>query len=606
MSNPNNIRKKLFEYVKNPTTWFYWYHNPERLEALYNADTDEKYGGSHIPDEDYKDDNLGFTKKSWRFEKKVIGSGIVIQKDLYDFFEIAVLDETRLKKANAFAEYALYISDIEDIAYFRNTLTRREILAEIDFDRQRDHAAHTVYNYILGWYFFENSGSLWVTFHNYFDKLLGINLKSQPDYYEFYFGYFRYFNFGYFRYFRYGKFCRIGDAEFKHSITLVNEFGDVWSFASLLHDIGYILEGGISSASSEVEHARITNGAKIIHDYFNHYFWKVYDIDFRVTHHIAKFLGVLVPDFKRSESLGSLGDHLCDTGTCENIGKLLSTPIFPDNEKNYALSRNAFSIWNEYYKYVGNQKKSIYPLQDDKKMQDILYVVEKVFKNNIWVGADYGTRNLDHGVCSGLILLQASLFVRDLFLGFKDVNKTYDEFKNAQINSITNIPVPYHMVSEETFDNIRDGVIKEPKRITIRYKNGEFNTDDWFKKVCWATSSAAIHSLVQLPEYKKECKKHLPKDKDQLKIDLNDDPLAFLGILVDTLQEWDRYKVKLRGQSAFTGKELLQSTEVKIKKDPSIITMWYPKENMEELCGNIAKCLEWDNKKPFIVKIKGY
>ena len=76
-------------------------------------------------------------------------------------------------------------------------------------------------------------------------------------------------------------------------IGLVHEFADVWPIASLLHDIGYILEGTISSASPEVENVRVTNGSKIIHDYFNHWFWKSFEVDFRAAKNIATTLGVV-------------------------------------------------------------------------------------------------------------------------------------------------------------------------------------------------------------------------------------------------------------------------------------------------------------------------
>ena len=72
-----------------------------------------------------------------------------------------------------------------------------------------------------------------------------------------------------------------------------------------------------------------------------------------------------------------------------------------------------------------------------------------------------------------------------------------------------------------------------------------------------------------MSEYREKCKKHLRKkekteEKKPLKIGRDDDPLAFLGVLVDVLQEWDRYKVlKLkRGESAFSGAVPLQSTDV--------------------------------------------
>ena len=144
----NNVKNVLFAYVKNPEKWFYWYHNPERLKALYDED--------HVPDKDPDavEDVHKFTKKVWRFEPKKIQitkttNGktetkiVVIEKNLFGFFD-AVLDEVRIKKANAFAEYALYISDNDELTYFREAVAKREIVADIDHNKQRDHAVHTL------------------------------------------------------------------------------------------------------------------------------------------------------------------------------------------------------------------------------------------------------------------------------------------------------------------------------------------------------------------------------------------------------------------------------------------------------------------------------
>lgn len=143
----NNIKEALFAYVKDPTKWFYWYHSPARLEALYKID--ESHSKDDYINSKYEKDEHNFTRKVWKFESHKTYVGI--EKNLGDFFD-AVLDETRLKKANAFAEYALYISDNDDLAYFRDTVAKREVSADIDYDRQRDHAVHTLYNYLLGWY----------------------------------------------------------------------------------------------------------------------------------------------------------------------------------------------------------------------------------------------------------------------------------------------------------------------------------------------------------------------------------------------------------------------------------------------------------------------
>jgi hypothetical protein len=553
MKKPDNIKDTLFDYVTDESKWFYWYHSPKRLEALFCQDHEQD-----IP------------KKVWRFKSKLVitkeGKEVEIEENLADFFD-AVLDEVRLKKANAFAEYALYISDNDDLAYFRNTVAKREIVADIDYNKQRDHAVHTLYNYLLGWYIFEHSSQLQAAFISYFEGLdiLTKNVNNEPLLNSYAFM---------------SKEPLLNSYAFdtQHSpdvkiMVLMHEFADVWHIVSLLHDIGYILEGNLSSASPNVEHDRVTNGSKIIHDYFNHYFWKSFEVDFRGAKNIAKILGVAVPDFKSSESLASLGDRLCDIGNCENIRKeLVEKERFKNKSNNkpiqqlYGLNREAFSIWNAYYKFYEN-----------KKMENILYIVERVYKNWMWVGSDYGGRNLDHGVCSGLITLQALTFFRELYWGFYRTeweSGTPVESKNREaqyFSKLQDVPPKdrSNCVSKELFTSIRIEIIRVPKRIRLINKmdNGDSDSnlqpDFWFKKILWATASSAIHALVQKPEYSKQYVKRFGEENsDNSKIGFEDDPLAFLGVFVDGLQEWDRYKVTGRGEAAFAGDEPLQSTEV--------------------------------------------
>lgn len=575
-----NIKDTLFEYVTDQNKWFYWYHSPERLEELYKQD--------HEEDPDYKaDSKFNFIKRRWRFNGKTVtrndGKQSRIEENLADFFD-AVLDEVRLKKANDFAEYALYISDNEDLAYFRNTVAKREVIADIDYNRQRDHAVHTLYNYLLGWYIFDHSVKLSDAFKDHFVK----KLKIYPDKCEKQL--LKFYNKKQFH-------IKVPTAS-NISIGLVHEFADVWLIASLLHDIGYILEGSLSSASPDVEHLRVSNGSKIIHDYFNHYFWKSFEVDFRVGKNIAKTLDVVVPDFRYSVSLASLGDRLCDIGSCENIRKELDKAMAITKDKaiteQYGLNREAFSIWKEHYK-----------LHNIDKMEIILSVIERVYKNMLWVGSDYGKRNLDHGVCSGLITLQALTFFRELFWGFcqtdwvsslgEDEEPSFCLKQKKSRNTVDR-------VSQELFEHIKKEITRVPKRIRVIRDaidpNGDCNLnkdnifcklrpDFWFKKILWATASSAIHSIIQKKEYTKQCLKHLDKelkqsqdstyieeDKnvldnklDNLKISVDDDPLAFLGVFVDILQEWDRYKVTGRGEAAFSGDEPLQSTGVYLFKN---------------------------------------
>jgi hypothetical protein len=80
---------------------------------------------------------------------------------------------------------------------------------------------------------------------------------------------------------------------------------------------------------------------------------------------------------------------------------------------------------------------------------------------------------------------------------------------------------------------------------------------DWVKDL-WATAAVTIHDYVTKETWNKkyEESKH---EMENRKIDLKTDPLAYLEVLVDILQEWDRYTVS--GESAFSEKELLQSYE---------------------------------------------
>jgi hypothetical protein len=50
--------------------------------------------------------------------------------------------------------HILQRTDIEEAAYFWQAVLRREITGNVTYSRQRDHFAHTLYNYLMGWYFF--------------------------------------------------------------------------------------------------------------------------------------------------------------------------------------------------------------------------------------------------------------------------------------------------------------------------------------------------------------------------------------------------------------------------------------------------------------------
>ena len=572
--NMYSAKKMLFEYVKDPTTLFYWYHNPERIYLL-NTEAPEKENLLNTEAQE-KETKWNKTWKNENYHRQRLRKNnfyvitnhedpqkddIVIHKDLNAFFE-ATLDEVRLKNANDFSKYALWISGNRPLAYFRKAASKREIAADIDFNMQRDHAVHTLYNYILGWYLFDNSLALQKAFR----KNIGCDNTEQSNEENFYkepgHSFFMEKS-------KLNNLIQINPEKKFISINLTNEFGDVWCITSLLHDIGYILEGTLSSASTEVENVRVIRGSKVVHDYFNHWFWEKCRVDFRAAQEMAKLLDVSIPDFKNSQSLASLGDRLCDIGSCENIRKnLVKTNLVKtkDEEEEYFLNREAFSIWGMYYRKTNKEK-----------MKRILEIVREEYYDAMWSGYNQGYRNLNHGVCSGLIILQALTFYHEFIWGFELIDWGHFDCKQHKENDQTN------GISKTSYDETKKRIEEKffPKEMSIRSNP---KPDFWFNKVLWATSSIAIHDVIQQGHYKQICKKYDPeKEGETVKIKIDDDPLAFLGVLVDALEEWDRYTIS--GDAAFSKKtEPLQGTDIDIEfeSEEKPINFYYPVKGGEE------------------------
>lgn len=93
----------------------------------------------------------------------------------------------------------------------------------------------------------------------------------------------------------------------------------------------------------------------------------------------------------------------------------------------------------------------------------------------------------------------------------------------------------------------------------------------WWTSIVWATAAVAIHNLQQQG-------KRWPGCRDEITpLTLSEDPLAYLGILVDVLQEWDRYTVFRT--SIFTGKLPLQGKDVRLGTDNGIVLIDYGSED---------------------------
>src|SRR5262249_23633828 len=126
-------------------------------------------------------------------------------------FLTATMDEVRTSTSTQVSLLILHIVGLSDAGKFREAVLRRELLGTIAYPRQRDHSSHTLYNYLLGWYFLRSCPKLRAALTDQLRK------RGVPH------------------------------AHIRPFATTFQYFGYVWLYASLLHDIGYAFEGGLSS-----------------------------------------------------------------------------------------------------------------------------------------------------------------------------------------------------------------------------------------------------------------------------------------------------------------------------------------------------------------------
>jgi hypothetical protein len=139
-------------------------------------------------------------------------------------------------------------------------------------------------------------------------------------------------------------------------------------------------------------------------------------------------------------------------------------------------------------------------------------------------------RVLDHGICGGLLLLKWSTLWHNFNFALRAATPAAG--------------------SEEA--RVKDETVAKMNQWP------RFNASHWWKGVVWATASVALHNIQQndrIPGWKK-------------KLHLAEDPLSYLGVLVDLLQEWDRHSArKLRGIEGTVRR--INSGDVMIGKSPT-------------------------------------
>jgi hypothetical protein len=259
-----------------------------------------------------------------------------------------------------------------------------------------------------------------------------------------------------------------------------------------------MFEGGLPSLGfrESVEQAGI--GVQTARDYFRRQIWIECNFDVpQMRESLFSEFGEAArpPMFDDCSSLGEIAAQLQDIGNPSILSEFVAQRL---KELGVAPSRNpqfdeascdGFELWDHHFTQFGNSA-----------MSNRIKSVRNIFHGLIDEGLPrLDLRLLDHGVCSGLLLLLAATYY-------------YRLFAFAQ---------------------------KSSTPLAMRFlRGGPVDHGFWWMGIVWATAATAIHNVQQMSDLDK-IDSSWP---GPLKLD--EDPLAYLGILVDILQEWDRYSVR--------------------------------------------------------------
>jgi hypothetical protein len=423
-------------------------------------------------------------------------------------FLTATMDEVRLTTSSRVALKILDTIGISDAGHFREAVLRRELFGNIAYQRKRDHSSHTLYNYLLGWYFFAHCAKLKEALTQEFGK------RGVPN---------------------------VGVEPFQN---VSKYFGSVWLYASLLHDIGYMFEGTRSRMDFDTSSKQPEIGARVAREYFNRTIWIEYDIDLvAMRDQLFESVGTMLrpPTFDKTDTLGNIADELRTVGNLDRLVPAVSadlnkTGFLADRKPELAnLSTDGFDLWAHHYERF-----------DSPAMAKRIRSVRKIFNGLIDRGLpEANICLLDHGVCGGLLQLAASTYYYRLRAKSLEVAEPRPRFVQRMIDA------------------------------------GPWSPAFWWTGIVWGTAAVGLHNIQQISSAKQ-----LDPDWPGL-LSLTEEPLAYLGILVDIIQEWNRYSV-----FKDLDREPIQGIEVKLGAQRDKILVQFLEPNARSRAERLEKDLE--------------
>lgn len=531
------------------------------------------------------------------------------------------INESVLKKTGA-----------DNLKFFFQGVYHRERGKKMEYDKQRDHTVHTVYNYVLGAFLFEKIPEIKDAFSVHFKNH---SIKIVPP-----------------------------------KITQELIFFHLWQYTSLLHDIGYLFEGQADPQKLQNVSDMAKFGAKMTNEFFEKWVWILWRLP---TPTLWKMISskiekewVKIDD----SSLISIFSSLIDLGKLEYLSKDIQYEIG---------SHDAFDIWSKSFSV--SESKAM-----GKRVISLKNFALYLISEGLPLKDGKSIRLLDHGVISGLItfnnatlIYEMVSMVEKLYLEkattpeekitvpeaqpsndneievsapSEDIEtlptstKSQNNFSLRKFDPNLNVKIensPGAEINIQThYQNYDDAIVnffypmkeedhdennghdrgRKSKRVEkdkeahVRLRNNDLffkiakDLDFWWNGLAWATAATALHNYLQVdwvkdlkeiniqakdqlrdlenkinetekvleklkgkdPQKEKKLRSDLDKQIflaefwDDLKVDtkknnktykskipdeikttpisLNDDPLTYLGILVDIIQEWDRYRVK--------------------------------------------------------------
>ena len=419
-----------------------------------------------------------------------------------DCFLASSMDEARLRYAEDYANHLLDLFFDPLGKYFRRAVLQREVSGDIEWRRQRDHAAHTLNNYLLGWLFYSRN------------TRLRRCLKRQAK----------------------ARFARAIPK--KPGRQWDRTFLSTWLVASLLHDIGYAFEGSLGPLQAEVQSRSVARMGKVLRDYFHCRFWQVHDLCSPADAKIAcKLAEIRAPEFpaltvpRVAESMRRLPKLSRLRDACQQTLELNPKIKVPKAfRKAGGLPSDSFELWKLQDKTVGKRRMA-------KRIEDAAVA----FDSLVWDGQpNSGVRLIDHGIAGGLIELLGETVYHCVRYGMPP-SKPDRESRHVRV-----------------WKQVTDS-----KKADL-----DMNPLWWWTGIVWASSATALHNLQQQP------RPWPGSTHDRGPLKLEDDALCYLGILVDILQEWDRYS--LSRDHLLVGPAPLQGRDVEVNSRGRKVRIKFP------------------------------